>query len=867
MAKKKGLQLVAKFNLLTLALILATSLSIGAFVIHNELQDNYEQLVRHGASIAAMTAQNGEYALYTENQDALQRLVESVSVQPEVVSVRILNQEQSALAEKPTPSLLSIPSSLPYAPVSPGQPVLFADFFADTDGAPYTVILAPVLTDGKSAGTELFLTLEHPKSAQTIGYIQLALSHQGLIARKWEFLVSIGAFTSLLLLVGITITIMMTRRLAAPIRALARLTQEISRGKLDQHIQVTTRDELGDLATAFNWMIKRLQDYRREVASAQHTLEARVRQRTIALQKTTEHAYALAHQAEAASRAKSQFLANITHEIRTPVHGVLGMMELLQTTALDGKQRRFAETAYRSGQNLLSLINDVLDFSKIEAGKLDLELLDFDLGALVEQTIDMLAEHAHRKGIRLASTIAADAPLALRGDPTRLRQILTNLLANAIKFTERGEVRVTVKPTLGDRPPTASQAVSDTGRPSPASCLLTFEVQDTGIGIPADVQERLFQPFTQADESMTRKYGGTGLGLAIAKQLVQMMNGEIGVHSAPGVGSTFWFTARLERRPTATVLPPLPENAAALLGDRAVPFVARVLLAEDNVVNQEVARSMLESLGCRVDVVTTGYAVLAALTRASYDMIFMDCQMPDLDGFATTQRIRAREQTGLANDDGASPGLPSSLRARIPIIALTANATDEDQVRCLTVGMDEYLSKPFTQEQLRALLLHWLSFSPTMRQAMDGESGKSAARFDTSDKQIVTHAVSAAPPAATTALDAAALENICALQRPGAPDLLTTVIQHYLALAPQLLQALREAIPRGDHLAIRHAAHSLKSSSANLGALTVATLCKELELMGQQQRLDAAAQALTALETAYEAARAALVVEQKKRSP
>jgi signal transduction histidine kinase len=701
MAKKKGLRLVAKFNLLTLALISATSLSIGAFVIHNELQDNYEQLVRHGASIAAMTAQSGEYALYTENQEALQRIVESVSVHPEIVSVRILNQEKNTLIEKPTPSLLFIPPSLPYVPVSPEQTVLFADFFAERDGAPYTVILAPVLTNSQSTGAALFLTLEAPESARTIGYIQLALSHQGLMDRRWEFLVSISAFTSLLILVGVTITVMMTRRLAAPLRTLARVTREISTGKLDQQIQVATRDELSELATAFNWMIERLRDYRREVASAQQTLEARVRQRTIELQKTTEHAYALAHQAEAASRAKSQFLANITHELRTPVHGVLGMIELLLTTSLDAKQRRFAETAYRSGQGLLSLINDVLDFSKIEAGKLDLELLDFDLGALVEQTIDMLAEYAHRKGIRVVSTIAAEAPLLLRGDPTRLRQILTNLLSNAIKFTERGEVFVTVKPAASSKQQAGTQADSDNCLPASASCLLTFEVRDTGIGISAEVQERLFQPFTQADESMTRKYGGTGLGLAIAKQLVQMMNGEIGVNSTPGVGSTFWFTVRLERRPMAAAVLPLPGNSTPFLVDRAVPFVAKVLLAEDNIVNQEVARRMLESLGCHVDVATTGYAVLSALERTSYNMIFMDCQMPDLDGFATTQAIRAREQIERTYEDGSPRRLAPHSFSHLPIIALTANATDEDQARCLAVGMDDYLSKPFTQEQLR----------------------------------------------------------------------------------------------------------------------------------------------------------------------
>ncbi len=464
------------------------------------------------------------------------------------------------------------------------------------------------------------------------------------------------------------------------------------------------------------------------------------------------------------------------------------------------------------------------------------------------------------------SKLASDVPLMLRGDPTRLRQILTNLLSNAIKFTDQGEVLVTVKLAASSEQQTAMQASSDNGLLPPASCLLTFEVCDTGIGISAEVQERLFQPFTQADESMTRKYGGTGLGLAIAKQLVQMMNGEIGVNSTPGVGSTFWFTVRLERRPMATAVLPLPGNSTSFLVDRSVPFVAKVLLAEDNSVNQEVARSMLESLGCCVDVVTTGYAVLSALERTSYNMIFMDCQMPDLDGFATTQAIRAREQIERTYEDGSPRRLMPHSFSHIPIIALTANATDEDQARCLAVGMDDYLCKPFTQQQLRTILLRWLSFLPMMSRAVDGEPWKASLFYGGSGEQPGTQPLPPTPSAPAMVLDAKALENICALQRPGAPDLLATVIRHYLTLAPQLLQTLREAIARGDHLTMQQTAHSLKSSSANLGALAVASLCKDLETMGQQKNLDTAAQVLAATEAAYEAARAALLLEQKKRS-
>ena len=732
-----------------------------AIVKHGEIKDDI-------ASLTEIVAINASSALIFDDRKAAQETLSGLKDKKQIISAYIFDSKDS----------------------------VFVQYISDNSTHyknPAELLGEAIENDGGLLwDSDIDIVKNIVVDEQIIGKVLIRSDLSLLVSQLNHFIIIIVFVFLSALLITYVLSNSLQGVITKPVIKLAQTMQQVSsNADYSLRVEKQSMDEVGTMIEGFNTMLTEIQKRDDRIAAYSESLEDAIIKRTGELSdtnkelKTTISELNVAKKAaESANLAKSQFLANMSHEIRTPLNGIIGMTEVLLKSGLTGRQQHFAATIKSSSDSLLAIINDILDFSKIEAGRLTLESTPFNLLDTLDDLIEIFSEQAEWKEIKLKTEIDPEVPFSVEGDPVRLRQVLINLVGNALKFTEEGHI--TIK--------------AHNIELTPEYVVIKFEVTDTGIGIRPEALSLIFDRFAQADGSTTRRFGGTGLGLSIVSQLTELMGGTIGVESTFGTGSTFWFTTRL-----ACYSGQLPGSVFKLVEEdssKTAAFSAKVLVVEDTMVNREVCHELLIHMGHSATFANNGLEALELLLRERFDVVFMDCQMPVMDGFETTRKYREWE---LKRGGGC-----------LAIIALTGNTSDQDKQLCFDAGMDDFLKKPFNLKQLEAVLAKWLPVSNRTESVNGSEASDSATPFQARDETKLL-------------LERAPLEAIKELRRAGTPDILAKVISVYETDSPHLIITMRESLDNNNTEELIRSIHSLKTSSAMLGAQFLADQCHFVE--------------------------------------
>lgn len=795
-----------KYRILFLAMfpVVAIAALLTILVMVGGITEMDGALKSRGMLIASQLAPASEYGAFSGNREILQALAQAVMKEEDVNAIIITDDRDKILAVSGRPSQFYFKAA-ELADV--GQ--------VESIGKNSLVFAAPIYQNENDIdvyGLSDRGEAHDGKKEKTLGWVYVELSTAATQQRKSRFIMISMAIGLSGLFGAFLLALRMSRDVTHPLTRLLDAVVRITHGNLDTRVAVDSGGEMAELERGFNEMAGELQ-------SAHCDMQERIEERTRDLARLKEEAEQAKASAELANQAKSQFLAHVSHEIRTPLNGLIGFLGLMGKTRIDPIQQGYLNICETSSRTLLAIINDILDLSKIEAGKLSIECLAFDLGDLIEQCILFYTPSAQSKGLRLNLEIDQGMPANLMGDPSRIRQILANLLGNAIKFTHSGAITVTVKHLGG----------------GDGSAHVEICVADTGIGMADGQLGQLFQPFIQGDASITRRYGGTGLGLAISQRLVGLMNGTIAVESAPGKGTRFTISLCLREAGGDTALLPsqplesqgIPTPSPLQKKENTLPVQLRILVVDDNEINRKLNTILLHQWGIAVDEAVDGVAAVEACGRQHYDLILMDVHMPAMDGIEATRRIRILQEGGKVT----------------PILALTANALSGDRERYLAAGMDDYLEKPLTEEALRKAIEKWVPLTPVCAQP----AGKK-------EEWTVEEDFPASPHSDLPIIDAeAGMESA-----GGCRQRWLTSLRMQLAELPSCLDALQAAYSVSDLEKVEALAHRLRGGALYCGvsALEIAALRLEVacrnrapDISGKLALLRQEAESLLTLET------------------